>query len=47
MVLMTAPRAIENMAYLGLPSARIIELRAPGIIMNGRPMPMMVPYCKA
>ena len=47
MVLITAPRAIENMAYLGLPSARIIELMAPGIIIKGRPMPMMVPYCRA
>ena len=41
MVLMTAPSIMENMAYLGLLSAQIMELRAAGIIMKGRPAPMI------
>ena len=45
--LRTAPMTMENMAYLGLPSARIMELMAPEIIINGRPMPMIHPYSKA
>lgn len=38
---------MEDMAYLGLPSARIMELMAAEIIMKGRPRPMMKPYSKA
>ena len=42
-----ASSAMDSMAYLGLPSARIMELMAPGIIIKGRPNPMIVPYCSA
>lgn len=42
MVLTTAPSAMDSMAYLGLPSARIMELTAPGIIMKGSPTPIIV-----
>ena len=38
---------MENMAYFGLPSARIMELIAAEIIMNGKPIPIMMPYSKA
>lgn len=41
MILMTAPIIMETMAYFGLPSARIIELIAAEIIINGKPMPMI------
>ena len=38
---------MENMAYLGLPSARIMELMAADIIIKGKPRPMIKPYSKA
>ena len=44
---MMAPMTIESMAYFGLPSARIIELMAAEIIMNGSPAPMIKPYSSA
>ena len=46
-VLITAPRAMLNMAYLGPPSARMMEFSAAGIIMKGRPAPMTQPYYSA
>ena len=39
-VLITAPSSMETMAYLGLPSARMMALRAVEIMVNGRPMAM-------
>ena len=39
-VLMTAPSTMENMANLGLPSARIMALSAVEIMVKGRPMAM-------
>ena len=38
---------METMAYLGLPSARIMELMAAEIIIKGRPRPMIKPYSRA
>ena len=46
MTFSTAPMIMENMAYLGLPSARIMELMAPEIIIKGRPMPITQPYSR-
>ena len=42
-----APMTMENMAYFGLPSARIMEFIAAEIIINGRPIPRIEPYSKA
>ncbi len=47
MTLRIAPMTMEDMAYLGLPSARIMESMAAEIIIKGRPRPMMKPYSKA
>lgn len=41
--LRTAPITMESIAYLGLPSARIMELTAAEIIMKGIPIPIMYP----
>ena len=42
-VFTAAPRIMETMAYLGLPSARIMAFRAAGIIRKGRLKPMILP----
>ena len=41
MTLRIAPITMENIAYLGLPSVRIMELMAAEIIIKGSPAPMM------
>ena len=47
MVFNTAPVTIVVIAYLGLPSALIIEFKAVPIIMNGNPIAIIFPYCMA
>ena len=41
MTLRTAPTTMEDIARLGLPSARINELIEAEIIINGSPAPMI------
>ena len=43
----TAPNTIVAIAYLGLPSARIIEFNAVPIIIKGNPITIILPYCIA
>ena len=42
-ILRIAPINIDFIAYLGLPSARIIEFNVVPIIINGRPITITYP----
>ena len=47
MIFKIAPIIIENIAYLGEPSALIIEFKVVPIIIKGNPMAIIFPYCIA
>ena len=43
----TAPKTIDFIAYLGFPSALIIEFKVVPIIINGKPKTIIYPYSVA